>query len=752
MQQQTLQVEGMSCAGCAQRVENLIQGISGVTNCSVNFALREASIEYSPRAVSLDRIQQIVADAGYQAHLPSEEEGEAHSDLERQQLQQKLWLGGAVSVLLVVGSFPMMTGLSIPGWPHWLHNPWLQWMVSTPVMVWCGRSFFVGAWKAFQHKSADMNSLVALGTGSAYCYSLFPTLFPGFFEAQGLSADVYYEAAVVIVTLILWGRMLEHQARSKTSSAIHALMGLQPKTARVMRNGEEQEILLTEVQVGDRLLIRPGEKIPVDGRVIQGSSTVDESMVTGESIAVEKQPGDEVIGATINQTGSFQMGATRVGKDTVLAQIIQLVKDAQSSKAPIQKLADRVTSWFVPAVLAIAAITFLTWILLTGNLTLAMVTTVSVLVIACPCALGLATPTSVMVGTGKGAQQGILIKGAESLQLAHQVQTIVLDKTGTLTEGKPTVTDYITVLGTAHGNELKLLSLAASLEKSSEHPLGKAVVDYGERQGVKKSLSDPEQFQAVPGCGVQGYISDRLIQLGTRRWMEELEINLAVKTSQGVALSEYQEQWENAGKTVIWMAVDGQVEAILAIADALKPSSEAVVKRLQRMGLDVVMLTGDNQKTAEAIASQVGITQIFAQVRPDSKADTVRQLQQNGKLVAMVGDGINDAPALAQADVGIAIGTGTDVAIAASDITLISGDLQGIITAIQLSHATLNNIRQNLFFAFIYNTASIPIAAGILYPLFGWLLNPIIAGGAMALSSVSVVTNALRLQKFEPRG
>lgn len=750
MQQQTLQLEGMSCAGCAQRIESVIQGVSGVTKCSVNFALREATVKYNPSSVSLDKIQEALEDAGYKANVPVQEEEEDESDPELEKLQRKLWLGGAASVLLVVGSLPMMMGISIPGWPHWLHNPWLQWVVSTPVMVWCGRPFFVGAWKALQHKGADMNSLVALGTGSAYFYSLFPTLFPGFFEAQGLSADVYYEAAVVIITLILWGRMLEHQARSKTSSAIRALIGLQPKTARVIRDGEEQDIPLTQVQVGDRLLVRPGEKIPVDGKVVKGSSTIDESMVTGESVAVDKQPGDEVIGATINQTGSFQMEAMRVGKDTVLAQIIELVKDAQSSKAPIQKLADRVTSWFVPAVLAIAVITFLTWILLTGNLTLAMVTTVSVLVIACPCALGLATPTSVMVGTGKGAQQGILIKGAESLQLAHQIQTIVLDKTGTLTEGKPTVTDYITTLGTAHGNELKLLQLAASLEKSSEHPLGKAVVDYSQRQGVKKPLSEPEQFKTIPGCGVQGYISDRLIQLGTGRWMEELGVNLEVKTSQDVLLSEYQDRWESAGKTVIWMAVDGEVEAILAIADALKPSSEAVVKRLGRMGLEVVMLTGDNQHTAEAIAAQVGITQVFAQVRPENKADKVRELQEKGKLVAMVGDGINDAPALAQADVGIAIGTGTDVAIAASDITLISGDLQGIITAIQLSHATLNNIRQNLFFAFVYNTASIPIAAGILYPIFGWLLNPMIAGGAMALSSVSVVTNALRLQKFQP--
>jgi P-type Cu+ transporter len=465
--------------------------------------------------------------------------------------------------------------------------------------------------------------------------------------------------------------------------------------------------------------------------------------VTGESVPVKKRPGDEVIGSTINKTGSFQFRATRVGKDTFLAQIVKLVQQAQGSKAPIQRLADQVTGWFVPAVIAIAILTFILWFNIMGNVTMALITTVGVLIIACPCALGLATPTSIMVGTGKGAENGILIKGAESLELAHKLQTIVLDKTGTITQGKPTVTDYVTVNGTANSNELKLLRLAASVERNSEHPLAEAVVQYAQAQGVE--LTNAQEFEAIAGSGVQGYVSDRWIQIGTHRWMNEL----------GIDTSALQQQWdklEYLGKTVIWIAVDGKIESIMGIADAVKPSSVNAIRTLQKMGLEVVMLTGDNQRTANVIAREVGIQRVFAEVRPDQKAVTVETIQSEGKVVAMVGDGINDAPALAQADVGIAIGTGTDVAIAASDITLISGDLQGIVTAIQLSRATIRNIKQNLFFAFIYNVAGIPIAAGILYPVFGWLLSPIIAGAAMAFSSVSVVTNALRLRNFKPVG
>jgi Cu+-exporting ATPase len=543
----------------------------------------------------------------------------------------------------------------------------------------------------------------------------------------------------VIIALILLGNLLENRAKGQTSEAIRQLIGLQAKTARVIRSGREFDIPIAAVVPGDVILVRPGEKVPVDGEIIAGSSTLDEAMVTGESLPVEKTIGDQVIGATLNKTGSFKFRATRVGKDTFLAQVVKLVQQAQGSKAPIQQLADRVTGWFVPAVIAVALLTFVIWFNVMGNVSMALITTVGVLILACPCALGLATPTSMMVGTGKGAENGILIKGADSLELAHKIQTIVLDKTGTLTQGKPTVTDYVTLQGTA--TELHLLKLAGTLERHSEHPLAEAVVQYAQSQGL--SLGHPQEVVALAGSGVQGVVDGQPVQIGTHRWMVELGLATDRLQRQGEAL-------ENQGRTAVWLAVDGQVVALLGIADAVKPSSRAAIATLQRMGLEVVMLTGDNRRTAEAIAREVGIRHLFAEVRPDQKVAQVEALQRQGKIVAMVGDGINDAPALAQADVGMAIGTGTDVAIAASDITLISGDLQGIVTAIQLSRATIGNIRQNLFFAFIYNLAGIPIAAGLLYPITGWLLNPIIAGAAMAFSSVSVVMNALRLRNFRP--
>ncbi|HBE47991.1 MAG TPA: cation-transporting ATPase PacS, partial [Cyanobacteria bacterium UBA11369] len=579
---------------------------------------------------------------------------------------------------------------------------------------------------------------------AAYFYSLFVTIFPGFITAVGLTPYVYYEASAVVISLVLLGRLLESRAKGQTGEAIRKLMGLQAKTARIIRNGMEIDVPIASVLVGDAIVVRPGEKIPVDGEIIEGSSTIDEAMVTGESVPVKKQPGDEVIGATINKTGSFKFRATRVGKDTFLAQVVKLVQQAQGSKAPIQKLADRVTGWFVPVVIGIAIATFIIWFNIMGNPTLGLITMVEVLIIACPCALGLATPTSIMVGTGKGAENGILIKGAESLELAHKIQTIVLDKTGTITQGKPTVTDFITVNGTANHNELKLLQIAASVERNSEHPLAEAVVQYAASQQVE--LVEARDFLAIAGSGVRGYLSDRLVQIGTQRWMNELGIDTSI-------LRQDWDRLEYLGKTVIWIAVDGKIAAIMGISDAIKPSSASAIRALQKMGLEIVMLTGDNRRTAETIAKEVGIKQAIAEVRPEQKASAIASLQtgKKSKIVAMVGDGINDAPALAQADVGIAIGTGTDVAIAASDITLISGDLQGIVTAIQLSRATMRNIRQNLFFAFIYNIAGIPIAAGILYPIFGWLLNPIIAGAAMAFSSVSVVSNALRLRQFQPK-
>ena len=771
METLTLKLRGMSCASCAKNVEEAIQAVPGVNECVVNFGIEQATVKYEPQKTNLETIQHAVSEAGYSAEslqeqemITGEDDAQKNARLaESRALLRKVLVGGVISAFLVVGSLPAMTGLHLPFIPAWLHHPWLQLVLTTPVQFWCGYRFYINAWKALKRHTATMDTLIALGTSAAYFYSIFATLFPDFLTAQGLIPEVYYETAAIVITLILLGRLFENRAKGQTSEAIRQLIGLQARDARVIRDGMEMAIPIQDVQIDDVILVRPGEKIPVDGEVIEGTSTIDESMVTGESVPVKKQSGDEVIGATINKTGSFKFRATRVGKDTVLSQIVQLVQQAQGSKAPIQRLADQVTGWFVPVVIAIAIATFIIWFDVMGNLTLALITTVGVLIIACPCALGLATPTSVMVGTGKGAENGILIKGAESLELAHKIQTIVLDKTGTLTQGKPTVTDFITVHGTTHSNELKLLRLAASVERNSEHPLAEAVVRYAQSQEV--TLAQAQDFEAIPGSGVQGIVSDRLVQIGTQRWMEELKINTRV-------LQEHKDRWEAAGKTVIWMAVDGEIEGLMGIADALKPSSAAAVRTLRHLGLEVVMLTGDNRQTAEAIASEVGIRRVFAEVRPDQKAAIIQSLQtekrqkapssgkplnpkskiQNPKsLVAMVGDGINDAPALAQADVGIAIGTGTDVAIAASDITLISGDLQGIVTAIQLSRATMQNIRQNLFFAFIYNVAGIPIAAGILFPFFGWLLNPIIAGAAMAFSSVSVVTNALRLRNFQPK-
>ncbi len=746
----TLKLRGMSCAACANSIEAAIRAVPGVSESNVNFGIERASVTYNPAQTNVAVIQAAVVAAGYSAE-PIQEQDLLNGDndterktrqAESRDLQIKVWTGGIISAILVIGSIPMMTGLSVPLIPMWLHNSWLQAIVTAPVQFWCGKSFYINSWKALKRHASTMDTLIALGTSAAYFYSLFVTIFPGVLISQGLEPSVYYETAAVVITLILLGRLFENRARGQTSEAIRKLMGLQAKTARIVRNGQELEVSIAEVQLDDVILVRPGEKIPVDGEVIEGSSTVDEAMVTGESMAAKKQPGDEVIGATINKTGSFKFRATRIGKDTFLAQIVKLVQQAQGSKAPIQKLADRVTGWFVPAVIAIAILTFIIWYNIMGNVTLALSTTVGVLIVACPCALGLATPTSILVGTGKGAENGILIKGADSLELAHKLQIIVLDKTGTLTQGKPTVTDFITIDGTDHNNELKLLQLAASVEQNSEHPLAEAVMQYARSQQVE--ITDVSEFEAIAGSGVQGQLAGQFVRVGTQRWMNELGLNTQ-------ALEGQIDKLEHLGKTVICIAVDEKVQGIMGIADALKPSSADTVRALQKLGLEVVMLTGDNRPTAEVIAREVGITKVLAEVRPEQKASTISELQASGKIVAMVGDGINDAPALAQADVGIAIGTGTDVAIAASDITLISGDLQGIITAIQLSRATMQNIRQNLFFAFIYNIAGIPIAAGILFPLFGWLLSPMIAGAAMAFSSVSVITNALRLRNFQPK-
>ena len=672
----TLKLRGMSCAACANNIETAVRSVPGVAACNVNFGAEQASVRYDPQITDIAMIQAAIDQAGYSAQ-PLQDDGLASDDDAEQQerqaanrkLTQKVWVSGVISAILVIGSLPVMTGLHIPFIPMWLHNPWLQLVLTTPILFWAGSSFFVNAWKAFKRHTATMDTLVALGTGTAYLYSLFPTFFPHWFLAQGLSPDVYFEAAAVIITLILLGRLLENRAKRQASEAIRKLIGLQAKTARVIREGQEVDIPIAAVAVGDVILVRPGEKVPVDGEIIDGSSTLDESMVTGESVPVKKQVGDQVIGATINKTGSFRFRATRIGKDTFLAQIVKLVQQAQGSKAPIQRLADRVTGWFVPVVIAIAILTFIIWFNVVGNVTMALMTSVGVLIIACPCALGLATPISVMVGTGKGAEHGILIKSAESLEMAHKLQTIVLDKTGTITQGKPTVTDYITVHGTANQNELKLLQLAASLERHSEHPLAKAIVQYAQAQAVE--LTDVQDFAAIAGSGVQGSVSGHLVQIGTRRWMTEL----------GIETSALQDSWdrlEYLGKTVVWMAVDGEAEAILGIADAVKPSSAGAIRALQRMGLEVVMLTGDNRRTAEVIAREVGIQRVLAEVRPDQKASVIAALQQGdeergavckiqnskfkipqeqfkiqnpkSKIIAMVGDVITE-PKRAQARV-----------------------------------------------------------------------------------------------------
>ncbi len=740
LEKQTLQLRGMSCVACANSIQKAINRTEGVEECIVNYALEEASVTYNPQLTNIETIGQVVENIGYQAFIDDTDnlftDDEENKQQESRDFVNKLIVGGVISAFLIITSLPMMTGLYIPFIPMWLHNPWLQLVLTTPVMFWCGRSFFTGAFSALQHRSFNMNTLVALGTGAAYFYSLVVTIFPQWLENQGLQADVYYESAAVIITLILLGKFLEHRAKSQTSEAIKKLLQLGAKTARVIRDGNEQEIPIVKVKIDEIIIVRPGEKIPVDGEIIKGESSIDESMVTGESDPVRKTVGDEVIGATINKTGSFQFKATRIGKDTVLAQIVELVKQAQSSKAPIQKLADQITGWFVPVVIVIAIASFLIWWLIGDNFTLALIASINVLIIACPCALGLATPTSIMVGTGLGASHGILIKDASSLEKNHKIKTIVLDKTGTLTVGKPVVMDFITVNGTE--TEKEILTYVASLEANSEHPIAEAIIEYTQRQNINKL--EVNNFEAVSGCGVKGIIQGKLVRMGTKKWFQELGIN----TSKLESLCNN----EVFAKTNAWIAIESDLVGLFALADSLKPSSKTAIQNLQKMGLEVIMLTGDNEQTAAKIAQEAGIRRFYAQVRPDEKMAKIKEFQQNqGKLVAMVGDGINDAPALAQADVGFAIGTGTDVAIASSDITLISGDLQTLVSAIKLSKATMKNIQQNLFFAYIYNVIGIPVAAGIFYPFFGLLLNPIIAGGAMAFSSVSVVTNALQLKK-----
>ncbi|HUV75297.1 MAG TPA: heavy metal translocating P-type ATPase [Dehalococcoidales bacterium] len=739
-------VGGMTCASCVARVEQALSSVPGVISANVNLASEKATVEYIA-GTEFAELRRSVTEAGYELGSEAEtlEDVTTAAQREIKRVRNRFIFAAILGLSIMILGF----GTSFIG------KPYLLWALATPVQFWAGWRFYRGTWGALRHRTADMNTLIAVGTSAAYFYSMVAVLFPGLFVAQGLEPHLYFDTSAMIITLILLGRFLETRARGQTSAAIKKLIGMQPKTALVIRDGEEKEIPVDDVQVGDIILVRPGERVPVDGIVRQGYSSIDESMITGESIPVEKKIGDEVIGATINKTGSFQFEATKVGKDTTLAQIIRLVEEAQGSKAPIQRLADVIASYFVPTVIGIATVTFIIWYLLGPSpaLTFALLNFVAVLIIACPCALGLATPTAIMVGTGKGAENGILIRSAEALERSHKINTVLLDKTGTLTQGEPKVTDVISIPSSSRE---EVLRLAASAERGSEHPLAEAIVKAASEKKLK--LSPVSDFNAVPGHGIEASVEDKRLLLG----------NLKLIKDRGLSLNRLEEEanhlWEK-GKTVMFLGVDSQVVGIIALADTLKPNARETIEALHKMGIEVVMLTGDNRRTGEAIAQEVGIDHVLAEVLPEDKAQEVKRVQQQGKVAAMVGDGINDAPALAQADIGIAIGTGTDVAMETGDITLIRGDLTGIATAISLSKRTMRTIKQNLFWAFAYNTALIPIAAGVLYLAFGssgvpsglrfilgeyGFLNPILAAAAMAASSITVVFNSLRLRGFKP--
>jgi Cu+-exporting ATPase len=747
MDKVTFPIHGMSCASCVKKVENALNGLEGVVRASVNFATERATVQYIPGVVSMADFRKAVKEAGYEV-LEVETVGKedivdrekAAREAEYRKLKKKFLTGIILVIPVFILAYWKALGLSNLYNLGREVNFYLQLVFQTPIQFWVGWQFYSGAWKTAKHKSADMNTLIAVGTSAAYLYSVLATFFPGVFAVQGLAAEVYFDTAGAIVILILLGRLLEARAKGQTSEAIKKLIGLQAKTAKVLRNGQEMDVAVEEVVIGDLVIVRPGEKIPVDGVVKEGRSSVDESMITGESIPVEKNPGDQVIGATINKMGSFKLEAVKVGKDTMLAQIIKMVEEAQGSKPPIARLADIIASYFVPTVIGIGIITFIVWYFWgpAPALTYAVLNFVAVLIIACPCALGLATPTSIMVGTGRGAENGVLIRGGEALETAHKLKAVVMDKTGTLTKGEPSVTD---IVQWDSFTKEEILRYAASAEKGSEHPLGEAIVNRAKEENIP--LISPENFRAIVGHGIEATLNGRLLLMGNAKLMKDRGIVLN-------GLGKRAEELSNEGKTPMFVAIDQSPAGIIAVADTLKVNSKEAVNALHKMGIEVAMITGDNRRTAEAIARQIGIDRVLAEVLPEDKANEVKKLQAEGKKVGMVGDGINDAPALAQADVGIAIGTGTDVAMEASDITLIGGDLRGVVTAIALSKATIRNIKQNLFWAFAYNTILIPVAAGVLFPFFGILLNPIYAAAAMGLSSVTVVSNALRLRRFKP--
>jgi Cu+-exporting ATPase len=739
-------VGGMTCASCVARVEEALSSVPGVISAVVNLASEKATVDYL-EGTQLADMKRAVKDAGYELGP----EAQALEDVTTAAQREIRALRNRFIIAVILAAAIMVLGFS----PPFLGQPYLLWALATPVQFWAGLRFYRGAWGALKHRTSDMNTLIAVGTSVAYLYSAIAVVFPNLFATGVLELHLYFDTSAAIIALILLGRFLEARAKGQTSEALKKLIGMQPKTALVIHEGEQREISVEDVRVADIILVHPGERIPVDGIVRQGYSSVDESMITGESIPVEKKVGDEVIGATINKTGSFQFEATKVGKDTTLARIVRMVEEAQGSKAPVQRLVDVIASYFVPAVIGIAIVTLVVWYFVgpAPALTFALLNFVAVLVIACPCALGLATPTAIMVGTGKGAEHGVLIKNGEALERAHRIDTVLLDKTGTLTRGEPVVTD---VVAAPFSSPEEVLRLAASAERSSEHPLGEAVVKAALEK--KLELSPSSDFNAIPGQGIEALVEGKKLFLGNLKLMQERGFSLNGLDKKASSLFEQ-------GQTVMFLGWDRHIAGIIALADTLKPGAKEALQALSKMGIETAMLTGDNRRTAEAVAREAGIDHVLAEVLPEHKVGEVKKLQEEGKVVAMVGDGINDAPALAQADIGIAIGTGTDVAMETGDITLISGELMGVVTAISLSKRTMRTIKQNLFWAFAYNTALIPVAAGVLYLVFGktgvpsglhfilgeyGFLNPMLAAAAMAASSITVVSNSLRLRRFKP--
>jgi Cu+-exporting ATPase len=731
-------VTGMTCAACQARVQRTLQKQPGVQDATVNLMMGNATVTYDPSAVSPDALVTAIRDTGYGAEIPATErtafeEQEARDAATAEEFKE-LRLKAIVSGVIGLAAMAAMP------WMH--HYPWAPWVLlvlTTAVMLSAGRHFYTRAWSSFRHHSADMNTLIAVGTGAAWVYSVIATVAPTFFTSRGVPADVYYEAVILIIAFILTGNAFEARAKRNTAVALRALVQLQPRSARVVRGSIERDVSIEHVVAGDVVVVRPGERIPVDGTVVLGTSAVDESMLTGESMPVAKKPGDRVIGGTMNGTGAFRLNATTLGSDSVLAQIVKLMRDAQGSRAPIQALADRISAVFVPVVISLAIATFAVWFVLADDAPAVrgFAAAVAVLIIACPCAMGLAVPTAVMVATGKGAELGVLIKGGEALQRAGDITTVVLDKTGTVTEGRPTVTDVLLAPNAAH-RESELLSLVASIEQSSEHPLAAAILRHAQINGA--TLREVESFESVTGRGAIGVVEGVALAVGNAALMADYAVDVA-------PLAPHAERLSNEGRTAMYVATDGRLAGLVAVADPIKTTSREAIATLHAMGLEVVMLTGDHERTARAIAKESGVDRVVAGVMPDGKVAEIKRLQADGRVVAMVGDGINDAPALAQSDVGMAIGTGTDIAVEAGDIVLMRGDLRTAAQAILLSRKTMRTMKENLFWAFIYNVIGIPVAAGVLYPAFGIMLSPVIASAAMAFSSVSVVGNSLRLRR-----